>query len=443
MAKFILKNGFVVAGGKVEEWDVLVDDGKITELVKWGKAENAKEFKSIDCRGKYIMPGAIDVHVHFRDPGAIYKEDFESGSMAAVSAGITTVLDMPNNNPSIINNGALIGKRKLIEGRSYCNYGFYIEYDGKNLEDVLAAENVAGVKVYMGGSTNAKGVSFAEMEELFKKCDKLIMVHAEDQGIIEENLQRTFVGVDGVTIPASVHSKIRTVQAEVKAVRHACELAKKYSRRLHVAHVSSEEALKVIVEYKQAGVPVTCEVTPHHLTFSRDDYEMMGNFIKINPPVRDKQDVFALWKGLKFGDIDIVATDHAPHTAVEKKLPYAEAPSGVPGVETMLPLFLNAVNDGAMEFPEIVKILCERPAEIFGLKSKGKLEKWYDADITVVDLDKEKKVENKKLLSKCGWSPYDGYTFKGWPVMVFVGGELVSKNGKVVIEKAGGKEVLF
>jgi dihydroorotase len=441
MSKIILKNGFVVACGKVQEWDVLIDEGRIADLVKWGKAE-ATDFEAIDCKGKYILPGVIDVHVHFRDPGAIYKEDFESGSKAAVSAGITTVLDMPNNSPAIVNNGALNGKRKLVEGRSYCNYGFYIGYDGKNLDEVVAADGVCGVKVYMGGSTNANGVSFADEEELFKKCDKLIVVHAEDQEIIEENIKKTLVGVEGVTIPASVHSKIRTVQAEVKAIRHACELAKRYGRRLHVAHVSSEEGLKAIVEYKQAGVSVTCEVTPHHLTFSRDDYEILGNFIKINPPVRDKEDVFALWKGLKFGDVDIVATDHAPHTVVEKKLPYAEAPSGVPGEETMLPLFLNAVNDKAMEITEVVRILCEKPAEIFGLKSKGKLEKWYDADVIVVDLEKEKKIENKKLFTKCKWSPYDGYTFKGWPVMTFVGGELVFKNGKDFGKKVG-KEVKF
>jgi dihydroorotase len=441
MSKIILKNGFVVAGGVVQELDVLIDEGKIADLVKWGKAE-VTDFKAIDCRGKYIIPGVIDVHVHFRDPGAIYKEDFESGSLAAVSGGITTVLDMPNNIPAIVNNGALSGKRKLVEGRSYCNYGLYMGYDGKNLGEVLVAENIAGVKVYMGGSTNANGVSFAEVEELFKKYNGMIVVHAEDQEIIEENIKKTLVGVDGVEIPASVHSKIRTVQAEVKAIRHACELAKRYGKRLHVAHVSSEEGLKVIVEYKQAGVHVTCEVTPHHLTFSRDDYELLGNFIKINPPVRDKEDMFALWKGLKFGDIDIVATDHAPHTSVEKKLPYAESPSGVPGEETMLPLFLNAVNDKAMEITEIVRFLCEKPAEIFGLKSKGKLEKWYDADIVVIDLDKEKKIDNKKLFTKCAWSPYNGYSFKGWPVMTFVNGELAFRNGKPEEEKFG-KEVRF
>ncbi|MDD3862101.1 MAG: dihydroorotase, partial [Candidatus Gracilibacteria bacterium] len=412
MTKIILKNGFVVADGVVQELDVLIDNGKIADLVNWGKAE-AADFEVVDCKGKYIMPGVIDVHVHFRDPGAIYKEDFESGSLAAVSAGVTTVLDMPNNIPAILNNGALSGKRKLVEGRSYCNYGFYIGYDGKNLGEILSAENIAGVKVYMGGSTNAGGVSFAEVEELFKKFDGLVVVHAEDQEIIDENIKKTFLGVDGVKIPASIHSKIRTVQAEVKAIRHACELSKKYDKRLHVAHVSSEEGLKVIVEYKQNGAPVTCEVTPHHLTFSRDDYDLLGNFIKINPPVRDKEDVFALWKGLKFGDIDIVATDHAPHTIVEKKLPYGEAPSGVPGIETMLPLFLNAVNDKAMELPEVVKILCEKPADIFGLSSKGKIAKWYDADVIVVDLEKEKKVESKKLFTKCKWSPYDGYKFKG------------------------------
>lgn len=442
MAKYLIKNGLLVSAHGVSEMDLIVEGTQIADVVKRGKADVGKDCTTIDLKGKYVLPGMIDAHVHMRDPGAIYKEDFESGSKAAVAGGITTVLDMPNNNPAIVNNGSLIGKRKLIEGRSFCNYGFYIEFNGKNIDDILVAENVAGVKVYMGASTDSLALDFAALEELFKKSDKLVVVHAEDQEIIAENLQKSLVGVDGVTIPAAIHSKIRTVQAEVKAVRHACELAKKYERRLHVAHVTSREAMEAIVEYKQAGVAVTCEVTPQHLTFSRDDYETMGNFIKMNPPVRDKEDVFALWKGLKFGDIDIVATDHAPHTVVEKKLPYAEAPSGVPGLETAMAIFLNAVNDKAMEISEVVKFLCEKPAEIFGLKSKGKLEKWYDADFVVIDMEKERKIDNKKLFTKAKWSPYNGLTFKGWPVMTFVNGELVFKNGKVV-GKQDGKEVKF
>jgi len=217
-------------------------------------------------------------------------------------------------------------------------------------------------------------------------------------------------------------------------------MAKKHGRRVHFAHVSSEEGLKVISQFREFGV--TCEVTPHHLTFNREDYEKFGNFLKINPPIRDKEDIFALWKGIKSGEVDVIATDHAPHTVEEKEQPYEKAPSGVPGEETMLAVMLNAVNDKAMEIHEVAKLMCENPAKIFGLKTKGKLEKWYDADITVVDMDLEKKVENKKLFTKCKWSLYNGTTFKGWPVMTFVGGELVYKDGKI----AGmpmGKEVLF
>jgi len=447
MPKILLKNGQVVSGEGVKNLDLLIENGKIIEVLKSDViipevVEMMKEvdFKEIDLKGKYVLPGIIDVHVHFRTPGHEYKEDFTTGSMASVAGGITTVLDMPNNVPPTINSRTLKAKRTLINGKTYVNYGLYIGFDGENLDEIEKAKNVAGVKVYTGSSTASGHVNYETLRKLFEVTDKLIVVHAEDQEIIDEHLGRTLVGVEGADIPADVHSKIRPIHAEVKAITYVCEMAKKHGRRVHFAHVSSEEGLKVISQFREFGV--TCEVTPHHLTFNREDYEKFGNFLKINPPIRDKEDIFALWKGIKSGEVDVIATDHAPHTVEEKEQPYEKAPSGVPGEETMLAVMLNAVNDKAMEIHEVAKLMCENPAKIFGLKTKGKLEKWYDADITVVDMDLEKKVENKKLFTKCKWSLYNGTTFKGWPVMTFVGGELVYKDGKI----AGmpmGKEVLF
>jgi len=447
MPKILLKNGQVVSSEGVQNLDLMIENGKIIEIIKSDVIipevlEMMKEadFKEIDLKGKYVLPGIIDVHVHFRTPGHEQKEDFTTGSAAAIAGGITTVLDMPNNVPPTINSKTLKAKRSLINGKTYVNYGLYIGFDGENFEEIERAKNISGIKVYTGSSTASGHVNYENLKKLFEVTDKLIVVHAEDQSTIDENLGRTLVGVEGVEIPASVHSKIRPVHAEVKAITYVCEMAKKYGKRVHIAHVSSEEGLKVIAQYREFGV--TCEVTPHHLTFNREDYEKFGNFLKVNPPIRDKEDVFALWKGIKSGEIDMIATDHAPHTVEEKSLSYEKAPSGVPGVETSLAVMLNAVNDKAMDISEVVKLMCENPAKIFGLKSKGKLEKWYDADITVVDLDLEKKVENKKLFTKCKWSLYDGMSFKGWPVMTFIGGELVYKDGKIVGEPVG-KEVLF
>jgi len=447
MPKILLKNGQVVSSEGVKNLDLMIENGKIIEIIKSDVIipevlEMMKEtdFKEIDLKGKYVLPGIIDVHVHFRTPGHEHKEDFTTGSEAAVAGGVTTVLDMPNNVPPTINARTLKAKRNLINGKTYANYGLYIGFDGENFEEIEKAKNVAGIKVYVGSSTASGHTGYESLKKLLEVTDKLVVVHAEDQGIIDESLGRTLVGVDGVDVPASVHSKIRPVHAEVRAITYVCDMAKKYGKRVHIAHVSSEEGLKVVSQYREFGV--TCEVTPHHLTFNREDYEKLGNFLKVNPPIRDQEDIFALWKGLKSGDIDIIATDHAPHTIEEKSLPYEKAPSGVPGLETSLAVMLNAVNDKAMDISEVVKLMCENPAKIFGLKTKGKLEKWYDADITVVDIDLEKAVDNKKLFTKCKWSPYNGTSFKGWPVMTFVAGELVYKEGKIV-GGMNGKEVLF
>lgn len=417
--------------------DLLIVGDKIEGFYKPGDDVRADEI--IDCSGKLILPGVIDAHVHFREPGQSYKEDWESGSRVALSGGVTTVFDMPNNDPPIVSVKALEAKRKLVNGRSYINYGFFIGYNGKNLQEVNAASGVPGVKLYMANSTGDMGVDFG-IEELFRGCNKLVVVHAEDEKCIAENLKRYLAEFAGREIDPAVHSKIRASSCAVLAVKQLCILAKKTGHKVHIAHVSTGSELEIIAEHKKFGV--SCEVAPHHLLFCEDDYETKGNLIKMNPPVRSRVDLFALWKGLKFGEIDIIATDHAPHTIEEKSQDYLKVPSGVPGVGMMLPIMLNAVNDEGLEIPELVKLCCERPAEIFGVKGKGKLEEGYDADIVVVDMDIEKKIVREDVKDKCGWSPYEGSTFKGWPVMTFVGGELKYKDGKV-LGKASGKEVKF
>jgi dihydroorotase len=416
MTKILLKNGEIVSSKGTKIADVLMEDGKIA-MVEEGIIG---DFEEIDCSGKMILPGLIDAHVHFREPGSEYKEDFESGSRAAVAGGVTTILDMPNNNPAIVDKKSLDLKREIVEGRSYCNYGFFLGYNGKNLKEIAKVKNVAGVKVYAANSTGDMGVSNEDLEKLVEETNKQIVVHAED-----ESLFKKVAGED----PA-IHSEIRNAESEVSAIKFCCELAKKYSKKIHIAHLSTKDGLELITKHRKYGV--TCEVAPHHLTLSTDDYESLANLIKMNPPVRDKEDLFALWVGLKYDRIDIIATDHAPHPLEEKERSYADAPSGVPGIETLLPIFLNVVNDEGMEIEEVVKLCCERPAELYGIKNKGRIEVGYDADLVVVDMDLEKKVSNEDLLTKCGWSPYNGMMYKGWPIMTFVNGVVGELNGKEI-----------
>lgn len=438
MKTILLKNGQVGHRLGIYDADVLIGaDGKIVDTYDWGK--KIKADKVIDCKGKLILPGLIDVHVHFREPGEAYKETWETGSKAAVSSGVTTVFDMPNNRPPVVSVKDLNAKRKLIGKRSYANYGLYMGFDGKNFSEIEKAKGICGVKVYSANSTGNMGVNMKSIEKLFKKYDGMIVVHGEDEACIKENSEKYLAEFRGRDAAFSIHSKIRAPKCAISAVKAVCELAKKTGHKaLHIAHVSCDGEIEIINKYRDFGV--TCEVAPHHLLLCDSDYENPGNFIKVNPPVRSREDVFAMWKALKFGDIDIIATDHAPHSVVEKEQEYRKAPAGIPELDTLLPLLLNAVNDEALEVSDIVKLCCEGPARIFGLEEKGQVEPGFDADLVVVDMEITKEVDNKNLFTKCGWSPYTGVKLQGWPVMTFVGGEMVFKNGKIV-GKPAGKEV--
>lgn len=410
----------------VFEANLLIENGRIKEFFKWGEEVDGAEI--IDCSGKLILPGMIDAHVHFREPGEVYKEDWESGSMVAVSGGVTTVLDMPNNKPPILSAADLENKRALIDGRSYVNYGLYMGFDGRNLEEIFDAKGIAGVKIYMAHSTGKMGV-FDGVRELLQEYEGMVVVHAEDEACIRKKSKEFLAEFDGLEADPAVHSKIRDKDCALAAVKKVCKMAADTGHKIHIAHVSTAEELEIISDYR--GL-VTCEVAPHHLIFCTDDYEEKGNFIKMNPPVRERDELFALWKALKAGDVDIISSDHAPHSLEEKGREYTNAPAGVPGVGYVLPLMLNAVNDEGFTVEEVVRLCCEKPAEIFGIAGKGKLEDGYDADIVVVDMDLEKKIERNDVKDKCGWSPYEGLTLKGWPVMTFLGGELVYKDGKIV-----------
>lgn len=438
MTRILLKNGELVSGEGTRRGDILIEDGKIVAVME--RAKEVKADREIDCGGKLILPGLIDAHVHFRDFEESYKEDWDSGSRAAAAGGVTTVLDMPNNKPPIVSVERLEEKRHAVAGRSFVNYGFFFGFDGANVEEAAAARNIAGIKVYLAHSTGNMGVDSGLLHDLFEKTNHKIVVHAEDEEMIEENRKKFLAELKSKDVDPSIHSKIRSPQAAKRAVTFICDFAKYFPGRIHIAHVSCEQEMDVIIKHRDLGV--TCEVTPHHLMFSEDDYEMLKNFLKVNPPVRSRSDVFEMWKNLKFGLIDFIATDHAPHTVEEKEQTYEKAPSGVPGVQTVLPIFLNVVNDDGMTISELVRVCCERPAAVYNIAGKGRIAQGYDADLVVVDMDMEKRVAKKELLSKCGWSPYEGLNLKGWPIMTIVNGEVVFEKGKIQ-GKGAGKEVKF
>lgn len=429
MSPVVLKNGFVVTSERVEKADVVIKGGKIVEVTK--NYSGTGEIN--DVSGKYVLPGLIDVHVHFREPGNENKEDFATGSKAAIAGGVTTVLDMPNNKPPITTFALLKKKRKLANGKFYCNYGFYFGCSDKTLGEIYKVENVPGLKVYMGSSTGNLLVSDKESLERIFSAGKLVVVHAEDERIIHHNLAQ-YQDAQG----PEKHGLIRNAEVEFSAIRYALHLAKKYNTRLHIAHVSAKDSLKEIRKFKSDRISV--EVTPHHLFLTEKDYFAQGHYVKVNPPLRYEEDKLALWKAISSGIIDIVATDHAPHLREEKEFGYDQAPSGVPGLETVLPLLLNSVNDMKLNLIDIIHLTSYNPAKLFGIANKGEITKGFDADLVVVDMNVEKEVRNEHLYTKCGWSPFHGWRLKGWPVMTILSGVVAMQDGKIIGE-ARGREV--
>jgi dihydroorotase len=434
MKPFALIRGKIVTPKDIFEGTVVVRNGKIDE-VKKGNVQPGR-MEVIDLKGKYILPGLIDVHVHFRTPGMTKKEDWTTGSKAALAGGVTTVLDMPNTNPPTVDVNTLKEKRALVRKKALVNYGFYLGATADNLETVKKIKGIAGVKVYMGSSTGSLLLDHKGDLELFMaKSKKLLAIHAEDETCIRAGMAKYAWRDD----PA-VHSLIRAPQCAYEAVKEVLHLAKKYGARVHICHVSTEKELQTIRKFKNKKISL--EVTPHHLFLTDKDYDTYKNLVKVNPPLRGLVDQVAMWEGIRSGLVDMIATDHAPHLLEEKQLPYPKAPSGVPGVQTMLPLLLNAVNEGKLTLEKVVALTSWNPARLFGIKGKGIVKPGADADITVVDMDLAERICHQYLWTKCNWSPFHGWRLTGWPVMTFVNGNLMYR-WRNTFGKNLGKEVKF
>lgn len=410
--QIILKNGLLVLPEGLKKADLWLKDGKIFQIVENLSVPAGVE--AIDIAGKHVLPGLIDVHVHLREPGLTNKEDFATGTMAAAAGGVTTVMEMPNTIPPTTTRALIEEKYALARSKAVVNVYLYVLGVPETIDEILPMDEVIGIKIYLGASTGGHEANYEFLEYVFSKAgDKVIVVHAEDGDCLKKN-EAAFAQQPH---DPAIHSKIRSRECAFLAVQKACQLAKQYNTRLHIAHVSCQQELEVIAKFKNERI--TCEATPHHLFLDSSYYGTLGNLVKVNPPLREKEDVQALWQAVYDGLIDIIATDHAPHTLEEKMQAYDKAPSGVPGLETMLPLLLNEVNKENLSLQQVVQLTSTRPAEIFGLNTRGQIKEGFDADLVVVDMQKIMVVTNENLKTKCKWSPFNGWSLKGWPVRTF------------------------
>ncbi|MCF7822935.1 MAG: dihydroorotase [Candidatus Marinimicrobia bacterium] len=435
IAPILIKNAKCVSSQAIIQQDVLLKDGKIVEI---GQIDEKHAEKIIDASHFFLLPGALDPQVHFRDPGMTWKEDLRTGSMAAAAGGVTSFFDMPNTKPSTITLDAMAERKRAAAEKCVVNYNFFIGATNTNLDVLNGVENVPGIKIFMGSSTGDLLVSdTSDLEQIFANGSRLIAVHAEDDDIINAAREIYRNSRD-----FNHHQFVRPADAALKSTTLAVELAIKYQRRLHILHLTSLDEVRYL-EFQKSKAPISAEVCPQHLLLSAPYvYEKLGAYAQMNPPIRDMNHSEALWKGLMDGVIDCIATDHAPHTHEEKAKPFGEAPSGMPGVETSLPLMLDRANRGLCKLEDVVKWMCEKPVELYRVKNKGQIKVGFDADLVLVDMQKEKTIENGKLFTKVNWSPFDGWKTRGWPVKTLVNGQIVFDDGMVNTE-VKGREILI
>lgn len=444
MNRILIKNAKIVNEGSIFEGDVLIENDLIVEVAD-SISLKSSDCKVIDAEGSYLIPGAIDDQVHFREPGLKHKGDIESESRAAVAGGITSFIEQPNTVPNAVTQEILEDKYQIAAVKSFANYSFMMGATNDNLEEVLKTnpKNVAGIKIFLGSSTGNMLVdNEATLEKIFSSTPMLIAVHCEDETTIQNNLA-AFKEQYGDDVPVTAHHLIRSAEACYISSSKAVALAKKTGARLHIFHLSTAKEMelftnKIPLEDKK----ITAEVCVHHLWFTDEDYKTKGNFIKWNPAVKTAQDRAELWKALNDGRIDVIATDHAPHTKEEKMQSYLNAPSGGPLVQHAVVAMFEAHHQGKISVEKIVEKMCHNPAKIFKIEKRGFIKEGYFADLVIVNPSLPWSVKPENILAKCGWSPFENYTFKSRITHTFVNGELVYNNFKVK-DLRNGKRLLF
>jgi len=430
--KILIKNSTVVLPDEILRTDVLIENGRIATV---DAAVHASADEVVRASGMQLLPGVIDDQVHFREPGLTHKEDLLHASRACAKGGVTTFLEMPNTKPNTTNQQRLNEKLDLASRKSLVNYGFYIGATPNNLDDLRSAQRTPGIKIFIGSSTGDLLVDDQDaLERIFAETSLPITAHCEDETTVRANQSR-FAGSNDV----SVHSMIRDHQAAVIATRRAVDLARRHRHRFHVLHVSTGAEIELFADH---GGLLTAEVCPHHLFFNIDDYERLGSLIQMNPSVKTREDNEQLWQALLDGRIQLIATDHAPHTIEEKRQPYPQSPSGLPAVENSLALLLDQVNRGRCTLQQVVHWMSDAPARVWDIVDKGRIQDGYDADLVLVDMSVESEVRNETQQTKCGWSPWHGVTLQGWPVRTWVMGHEVFREGRFD-ESTRGREAVF
>ena len=431
----LIKNGSCFIDNNLKKVDLAISDSKIQEI---GDLKNLKGKNEIDAKELLVLPGVIDTQVHFREPGSTEAEDLNSGSRAAILGGVTSVFEMPNTNPPTSSEKEFLNKLDLAKNRMFCNYAFYFGATPENYSDLRNLKNLkgcCGIKLFVGSSTgNLLVKNEKDIEKVFLNSSKIVSVHSEDEDIL--NLRKKMIEEGNV----KTHPVWRNEESAISSTRKIVKISERLNKQAHILHVTTKEEVDFLSQHKGN---ITFEITPQHLTLvSPECYDVLGTYAQMNPPIRDKDHQKRLWYAVKNNFVDVIGSDHAPHLKVNKDKKYPQSPSGMPGVQTLLPIMLDHVNRNRLTINQLVSFVCENPVKIFNIDNKGYIKKGFDADLTIIDMNKFEKIDNNKIASKCQWTPFHGKEIKGFPVITIVNGEIKMKNGKIT-GKPGGKPLKF
>jgi len=432
----LIINGRVMTPGGLVEADIGIAGGKIVSI---GALSGAAAAETFDAKGLHVLPGVIDSQVHFREPGLEHKEDIAHGTKAAIKGGVTSIFEMPNTSPLTLDAATLQQKLDIAAATAWSDHAFFMGGNHENADQLSVLEKLpgcAGVKIFMGSST---GTLLAKDDDVIAAVlangNRRVSVHAEDE---DRLISRQGIATDAES--AEAHPDWRDVESAVRATKRIVKLARDAGRRVHVLHISSADEMDILAEHKDL---ITVEVTLNHLTMAAPEcYERLGAFAQMNPPVRDASHREGLWAAVRNGIVDVFGSDHAPHTVEEKERPYPSSPSGMPGVQTSLPLLLDHMNAGRLSLERLVDLTSHGPQRIFNIAGKGRIAVGYDADLVLVDLAAKREITDEWIASKCGWTPFDGVKVTGWPMATILRGKIVVRDDEVLGEPSG-KPVRF
>jgi dihydroorotase len=418
----IIRGGTCLTPAGRLDTDIGVSDGRIVAVGDLAQASGETVF---EAKGLHVLPGVIDSQVHFREPGNEYKEDLESGTRAAILGGVTAIFEMPNTNPPTVSAADLTDKIGRADGRAWCDFAFFVGAAKENVSRLAGLEQLAGccgVKVFMGSSTGSLLVAGKGLlRDVMTRGRRRIAIHAEDEERLKERFE---LARDGGK--PYCHPVWRDEETAMLATRRALELSGETGRRIHILHVTTAEEIELLGRHKALA---TVEVTPQHLTLAAPEaYDRLGTLAQMNPPIRDERHRDGLWRGVAAGIVDVIGSDHAPHTLEEKAKPYPDTPSGMPGVQTLVPVMLNHVHEGRLTLERFVDLVCTGPARIYNVARKGRIAVGYDGDFTIVDLKAKRVIANDWIASKCGWTPFDGMKVTGWPAATIIRGHIVMRD---------------